>query len=265
MSESLRGRVGVITGASAGIGRAIALRLAGAGASLVLNARREDRLRELAAECQALGSGGAAVVGGDACEGETIQAMLDGAVGAFGRAPDTVIVNAGRGLRGSPLSSDESEWEEVVRINLLAAARLLRAGAERMIGEMEAREDGSPGDWPGHARDIVVISSTVGKHISPFSSMYGSTKFAATAIAEAARRELGPKGIRVTAIHPGIVRSEFQDVAGYDPVTFGQFMEKIGPVLEPDDVARAVAFIVGQPAHVHVNDIMIRPTRQEYP
>lgn len=264
MSGTLRGRVGVITGASAGIGRAIALRLASEGASLVLNARRSDRLVEVRKACVEAGAKAECVVG-DACEGDVIKAMLDASEKHFGREPDMLIANAGRGLRGSPLTSDESAWEDVIRINLLAAARLLRAGAERMLAGAQTREDLAPSDWPRAARDVVVISSNVGKHISPFSSMYGSTKFAATAIAEAARRELGPKGIRVTAIHPGIVKSEFQEVAGYDPVTFGQFMDKIGPVLEPDDVARAVAFIVAQPAHVHVNDIVIRPTRQEYP
>ncbi len=264
MSETLRRRVGVVSGASAGIGRAIAEHLASEGAALILNARRADRLEETRKACVEAG-GRAECVPGDACDGDVIKAMLDASEKHFGREPDMLIVNAGRGLRGSPLTSNDAEWEEVVRVNLLAAARLLRAGTERMLAAMQKREDLAPYDWPGSARDVVVISSNVGKHISPFSSMYGSTKFAATAIAEAARRELGPKGIRVTAIHPGVVKSEFQDVAGYDPETFGQFMEKIGPVLEPDDVARAVTFIVSQPAHVHVNDIVIRPTRQEYP
>ena len=115
------------------------------------------------------------------------------------------------------------------------------------------------------ARDVVVIGSNVGKHISPFSSMYGSTKFAVNSLAEAARRELGPKGVRVTLVAPGIVRSEFQEVAEYDAETFGEFMDRIGPVLEPGDVARMVLYVVGQPAHVHVNDVTIRPTRQDYP
>lgn len=264
MSGTLRGRVGVITGASSGIGRAIALRLAEQGASLILNARRADRLDAVRDACVRAG-GRAECVPGDACEHATIRAMLDAGEKTFGREPDLLIINAGRGLRGSPLTSNDDEWEEIIRINLLAAARLLRAGAERMLSATQPREDLAPYDWPATPRDVVVISSNVGKHISPFSSMYGSTKFAATAIAEAARRELAPKGIRVTAIHPGVVQSEFQEVAGYDPVTFGQFMDKIGPVLDPDDVARSVAFVVSQPAHVHVNDIVLRPTRQEYP
>jgi NADP-dependent 3-hydroxy acid dehydrogenase YdfG len=119
--------------------------------------------------------------------------------------------------------------------------------------------------WPQHPRDLVIIGSNVGRHISPFSSMYGSTKFALHSIAEAVRREIGPKGVRVSLIEPGIVRSEFQEVAGYDPGTFGELMERYGPVLEPQDVARAVGFVVTQPPAVHIGDLLIRPTRQQYP
>ena len=110
-----------------------------------------------------------------------------------------------------------------------------------------------------------MIGSNVGRHISPFSSMYGSTKFAVNSLAEALRREVGPRGIRVTLIEPGFVKSEFQGVAGYDPAWFEGVLTKIGPVLEPEDVARAVSFVASQPAHVHVSDVLVRPTRQEYP
>jgi NADP-dependent 3-hydroxy acid dehydrogenase YdfG len=119
--------------------------------------------------------------------------------------------------------------------------------------------------WLGRPRDIVVLGSTVGRHISPFSSMYGSTKFAVGSLAEALRRELAPKGVRVCLIEPGIVRSEFQRVAGYDADTFGAFMESIGPVLEPDDIADLIAFICSRRAHVSLGDAVIRGTRQEYP
>jgi NADP-dependent 3-hydroxy acid dehydrogenase YdfG len=84
-------------------------------------------------------------------------------------------------------------------------------------------------------------------------------------LAESLRRIMAPRGVRVTLLEPGIVKSEFQQAANYDPVSFGAFMDSISPVLSPEDVARVITFVVTQPAGVHINDVMIRPTRQEYP
>ncbi len=264
----LRDRVAAVTGASAGIGRAVALDLTRAGATVVVNARREDRLRELVSEIAAEG-GSAVPVPGDAADTAVIDRMLDTAKSAFGRDADLVVVNAGRGLSGSPTTSDPSQWEEMVRLNLIGAARLVRAASERMVKLVPEPRAGAntpaQDPWLSKPRDIVLLGSTVGKHISPFSSMYGSTKFAVNSIAEAVRREMSGKGVRVSSVSPAIVRSEFQAVAGYDPVKFGAFMDAVGPVLEPEDVARLITFIVSQPAHVCVNDVVIRPTRQEYP
>lgn len=260
----LNGRVALVTGASAGIGQAIALDLASHGAGVVLNARRESRLDELAQRItdqygminnkpRAVG------VPGDASDDATIDAMLDAAQEHFGKPADLIVANAGRGLNGSVMTSDTAQWEEMLRTNLLGVAKLMRRSGEQLLKLNEGR------DWTKHPCDMVVLGSTVGRHISPFSSMYGATKFGVNSLAEAARRELGPKGIRVTLIEPGIVKSEFQSVAGYDPESFGQLMEKFAPVLVPEDVARTIGFIVSQPAGVHVCDVVIRPTRQDYP
>jgi NADP-dependent 3-hydroxy acid dehydrogenase YdfG len=270
----LHDRIAVITGASAGIGEATARALAGAGARVVLNARRADRLRALADQ---LGGPSVAIASpGDAGDPEVICAMLDTAKKAFGagtREADLVVVNAGRGLRGSVYNSDESQWEDVIRTNFTAAARLMRAAAERMAGTVPMVQgppkDGPPPippeDWLTRPRDIVVLGSTVGRHVSPFSSMYGATKSAVHMLAESLRRNLAQRGVRVSLLEPGVVRSEFQAGAGYDPASFGQFMDSIAPVLEPEDIARMIVFMAGQPAGVHINDVMIRPTRQEYP
>ena len=254
--HTLSNRIAVITGASAGIGRAIAVKLVAQGAHVVINARRADKLNELASE---LGEGSAVPIIGDAADPAVIDQMLDAARDRFGREADLVVANAGRGLKGSVSDSDTDQWEEMVRTNLLGAARLMREAAARMLTLAD------DGNWQENPRDIVVLGSNVGKHISPFSSMYGSTKFAVGSLAEALRREVGPKGVRVTLVCPGVVKSEFQGVAGYDPDEFGEFMQRIGPVLEPRDIANMVAYACAQPAHVHINDIVIRPTRQEYP
>lgn len=260
MGRELSGRIAVVSGASAGIGRAVALDLAMRGASVVVNARREDRLAELRDD---IGADRAAIVAGDAADAGVVDAMLDTARERFGHEADLVVVNAGRGLAGSVTTSDPGQWEEMLRINVLGAALLMRAAAGRMVA---SGPDPAEGDsWLGTPRDIVVLGSNVGRHISPFSSMYGATKFAVNSLAEAMRRELGPKGVRVSLVEPGVVKSEFQEAAGYDRNSFGEFMERIGPVLEPEDVARLIGFIVSQPAHVHVNDVLIRAVRQDYP
>ncbi len=260
-SNSLAGRIGLVTGASAGIGEAILRSLVAAGCGVVANARRESRLAELAAEIGPR----VASAAGDCADDAVITRMLDTARDAFGgrsKDADLIVVNAGRGLNGSVMTSDTSQWEEMIRTNLLGAAKLIRAAGHRML---KATEGLAGPALVGSPRDIIVIGSTVGRHVSPFSSMYGSTKFGLHGLVEGARRELGPKGIRVTLIEPGFVESEFQGVAGYDPKWVAEVFARIGPVLQPDDVARLVTFVASQPPQVHVNDIMIRPTRQDYP
>ena len=258
-APDLSERIAIVTGASAGIGEAVATSLYDHGARVVVNARRRERL-ELWAEPR--DATRIEIVHGDASEPAVVESMLDQARAKWGREADLVVVNAGRGLAGSVTDSDESQWEEMVRVNILGAAHLMRAAANRMV---HADAEGAVDTWIAEPNDILVLGSIAGKHISPFSSMYGSTKYAVNSLAEALRRQLGPHGVRVTLIAPAVVESEFQEVAGYDPSAFGEFMKKIGPVLKPEDVANLVTYVVGQPAHVHVNDIVIRPTRQDYP
>lgn len=260
MSEikQLKDRIAVITGASAGIGRASALALASQGAAVVVNGRRADRLDALVAEIESAG-GRAFAVAGDACEQSVIDAMLDGAQSAFGREADLVVINAGRGLGGSIMTSDPDQWESIFEINVMAAARMLRSAGERLVGQCPES------DPVAKPRDIVVLGSNVGRHISPFSSVYGSSKFAVGALTEATRRELGPKGVRVTLIAPGIVLSEFQEMAGYTDELVEGFKDRFAPLLEPEDIARMISFVVSQPAGVHACDIVIRSTRQDYP
>ena len=260
MITDLSNRVAVVTGASAGIGEAIARSLAAHGAGVVINARREDRLASICEEINLHANEPKAIAfAGDAAQDRVVQGMLNRALDHFGREADLVVVNAGRGLNGSVLTSDPEQWEPMIRTNILAAARLMRSAGERMLKDLA--DDAAP----PRPRDIVVIGSVVGRHVSPFSSMYGSTKFAVNSLAEALRRELAPRGVRVNLIEPGFVKSEFQGVAGYDPRWFESVVEKIGPVLEPEDVARTVSFITSQPAHVHISDALLRPTRQDYP
>lgn len=258
----LQNRIAIVTGASAGIGEATVRELVAAGAPVVMNARRQERLDSLVKE---LGAEDVAAVAGDCADPAVIQKMFEAARKTFGggkRDADLVVVNAGRGLNGSVVTSDTKEWEEMLRTNVLGAAHLIRVAAQHMLQAIGGKTGPGCLDAP---RDIIVLGSTVGRHISPFSSMYGSTKFAVNSLAEAARRELGPKGIRVTLVEPAFVESEFQGVAGYAQKWFEEVKERIGPVLKPGDVARAITWIAQQPPAVHLSDVLIRPTRQDYP
>jgi NADP-dependent 3-hydroxy acid dehydrogenase YdfG len=251
-NKLLSDKTAIITGASSGIGYATALTLAQAGAAVVINARRKDRLDKLASEIANLGGKALAVVGDTSIQTE-IDLLLNRSLtwNEGGGKYDIVVVNAGRGLAGGILSSDESQWEELYRINVLGAAYLMRRAGQYMV----QRKSG----------DIVVIGSVVGRNISPFSGFYGSSKFAIGAIAEGLRREICLQGVRVSVVMPGIVLSEFQNVAGYNEENFGKGIAHFGKLLEPQAIADGIYWLLTLPPHVNVNEIMIRPTGQTYP
>jgi len=192
-------------------------------------------------------------VAGDASSEPDLDALLDRTLSWVegGRRYDIVIANAGRGLAGGILDSDESQWRELYQINVLGAAHLLRRAGQYLV----ERKSG----------DIVVVGSVVGRNVSPFSGFYGSSKFAIGAIAEGLRREVCSHGVRVSLVMPGIVVSEFQDVAGYDEENFFKSIAHFGKLLEPQAIADGIHWLLTLPPHVNVNEIMIRPTGQSYP
>ncbi len=247
---SLQGRFAIVTGASAGIGWAVAEELSRLGAAVVIQARRKEKLEELAKIITARG-GKALVVPGDAGQEADIERLMTETLAWSGGRLDAAIVNAGRGLAGGLLSSDQKQWEEMYRTNVMGAAQLMRKAGEVMVRQQSG--------------DIVVLGSVAGHHISPFSGFYGSSKWAIWSMAEAFRREVCARKVRVTTIKPAIVNSEFQQVAGYTYENFGKNVERFGTLLDPADVARAIGFVLCQPPHVHINELMIRPTGQDYP
>jgi len=184
--------------------------------------------------------------------------LFASAIGRFGKPADIVVANAGRGLGGSVKDADLSRFEAMLKLNVTGALALLQKAAQKMVAQQQS-------GYPKRAADIVIIGSVVGRHISPFSAVYGATKFAVHALAEGLRREVGPKGIRVSLVEPGIVISGFQDGAGYSEEMVQTFEDRFGPLLHGEDVANAIHYIVSQPPHVHISDIMVRPTRQDYP
>ncbi len=246
-------RIAIVTGASSGIGRAIASHLARRGTHVVAAGRREARLTELR-EDLAGQPGDILPVTGDINRPEHTDELLAAATRAWG-APDIFVVSAGRGLPGTVLGADTDRWQTLVETNYLAILHQLRKSAAEFVRQAEA-------DGGGRVRDLVVIGSTVGRQISAANPVYGSTKFAVHALVEALRQEVCALNIRVTLIEPGFVRSGFQEAAGYDPAWFEAVAERNGPLLVPEDVAEVVGFVLAQPTHVHLDDIRIRPTRQ---
>ena len=250
--KPLSGKTAIVTGASSGIGRATAITLARAGAAVVLFARRKDRLAKVEADVKAEG-GKALVIAGDAGSVADIDKLLKRALNwkEGGGKYDIVVVNAGRGLAGSTLLSDNSQWQELYQTNVIGAANLLRQAGHYM----KERKSG----------DVVVIGSVVGRNISPFSAFYGSSKFAIGAIAEGLRQEVCAYGVRVSLVMPGIVTSKFQKVAGYNEDNFYKGIAHMGKLLAPQAIADGICWLLTQPPHVNVSEMMIRPTGQNYP
>ncbi|KWI26310.1 SDR family oxidoreductase [Burkholderia stagnalis] len=253
-------RIAIVTGASAGIGLATVHKLLEAGIRVVGCARRQDRLHAMEQEAQER-HGRRCFVGmaGDVRDPATIERLLSTSMAVFGGVPDIFLVNAGKGLPGSILSSDQTKWEELFQLNCLSALHQMKTAASVML-ETAERHAGAP-----KAQDIVVLGSIVGRHLSPVNPVYGATKYAVHSLAEALRRDLAPHWIRVTLIEPGTVATEFQDAAGYDAVAFADYERQIGPFVTGDDVANFILFALSQPTHVHFNNVVIRPTRQTYP
>ena len=254
MTANQNQRVAIVTGATSGIGEATTRKFVAAGFSVVGSGRKAEKLARLEEEL------GAAFVGvtGDVTDKAVQDKLFSTARERFGREADIVAVNAGRGLGGAVTTADLAQFEEVLRINVTGALSLMQQAAQKMVEAQKGR-------YPQSAADIIVIGSVVGRHISPFSAAYGASKFAVHSLAESLRREVGPKGVRVTLIEPGFVLSGFQEVAGYSDEMVDGFKEKFGPLLIGEDIANAIHFAVSQAPHVHIGDIVIRATRQDYP
>ncbi|HEX9023080.1 MAG TPA: SDR family oxidoreductase [Geobacteraceae bacterium] len=252
MDRPLEGKTAIVTGASSGIGLATARAMARAGAAVVVSARRKDRLDALVDEIIAQG-GKAISVRGDAGLIGDIDYLLERTLAwdEGGNKYDIVVVNAGRGLAGGVLASDEAQWQELYQVNVLGAGHLMRRAGEYLM----KRKSG----------DIVVIGSVVGRYVSPFSGFYGSSKFAVGAMAEALRREVSSHGVRVCLIMPGIVKSEFQEVAGYTEENFGKTVAQFGTLLEPRNIADTIQWLLSQPSHMNISELIIRPTGQSAP
>ena len=247
-------RIATVTGATSGIGEATVRKFVAAGFGVVGNGRNATKLAALEKEIGSAFCG----VAGDAADITVLEKLFAMASKRFGKTIDIVVANAGRGLGGSVTDVDLSQFENVLKINVTGTLALLQKAAKMMV-------DTQLNVYPKLAADIVIIGSVAGRNISPFSAAYGASKFAVHALAEGLRREVGTKGVRISLVEPGVVLSGFQAGAGYTDKMVQSFEDGFGPLLLGDDVANAIHFIVTQPPHVHISDIVVRPTRQDYP
>jgi NADP-dependent 3-hydroxy acid dehydrogenase YdfG len=238
-----------VTGASSGIGAATAKALAGEGYAVALAARREERINELCEEISSNG-GKALAVPTDVGDQASAEALIKAAKDELGSV-DVLVNNAGVMLLGPILGADIEHWQRMVNVNVLGLMYCTHAALPIM------QEQGS-----GH---IVNVSSVAGRVARLGSGVYNATKWGVGAFSESLRQEALNYGVRVTIVEPGYVDTELQGHNEHPMVVerMEKDKEQIGKVLEANDIANAIVYAVQQPEHVSINEVLIRPTKQQ--
>ena len=244
----LFGRVALITGASSGIGAATALALAREGASVLLVARRRDRLEELVTNLRAEGLH-ASFICADITVDEDVKKIFEEVEQVHGRL-DILINNAGIMLLSPVREANPEDWRKMIELNLFSLMLMTQSALPLM------KHDGT-----GH---IVNVASVAGRVANPGSSGYAATKFGVLGFSESLRREIYKDNIRVTVVEPGIVATELVTHITNPSMQAGvQGRLDSTETLQPEDIAAAILYAVTQPARVNVNEILVRPTSQE--
>jgi NADP-dependent 3-hydroxy acid dehydrogenase YdfG len=244
--ENIKGKVVVITGASSGLGEATARLLSAEGASVVLGARRVDRIQSLAHELNAKG-GKALAIATDVTHVEQVKKLVDSAVQKFGRI-DVMINNAGI-MPHSPLERLKiDDWNRTIDVNIKGVLYGIAAALPYMKQQKA-----------GH---IINVSSVAGHKVTPNGAVYCATKHAVRALSEGLRGEVKPYNIRTTIISPGAVATELPNSITEPDVAAGISKFYKETAIPADSFARAVAFAMSQPDDVDINEILFRPTSQ---
>jgi NADP-dependent 3-hydroxy acid dehydrogenase YdfG len=247
MSNNIEGKVVVITGASSGLGEATARLLSAQGASVVLGARRIDRLRVLADELSRRG-GKALAVPTDVVQCDQVKRLVDAAVQTYGRI-DVMINNAGLMPQALLERLKIDEWNRMIDVNIKGVLYGIAAALPHMKQQKA-----------GH---FINVSSVAGHRVGPGFAVYAATKYAVRALSEGLRQEVKPYNIRTTVISPGAVATELPNTVT-DPQAAERIRNFYAEVAIPaESFAQAVAFAMSQPEEVDVNEILFRPTRQE--
>ncbi|KAA5539473.1 SDR family oxidoreductase [Roseiconus nitratireducens] len=247
MNDQIKGKVIVVTGASSGLGAAAARHLSSAGATLVLGARRQNRISELADELK--GNGGtASAVPTDVTDQDQVKQLVKAAVDQFGRI-DVMLNNAGL-MQQSPLEALKiDEWDNMIDVNIKGVLYGIAAALPFMQEQKS-----------GH---IINVSSVAGHKVTPAGAVYCATKHAVRAISEGLRSEVKAYNLRTTVISPGAVDTELPTHITHEDSHEGinEYYHQVA--IPADSFARAVAFAIEQPEEVDINEILYRPTKQE--
>jgi NADP-dependent 3-hydroxy acid dehydrogenase YdfG len=252
MAESLEGTVALVTGASSGIGEATARALASAGASVAIAARRADRLEELARQIRDSG-GNALPIEADVSSPEQASSAVDRTVSELGRL-DTLINNAGVMLLGPIVDAPLEEWQRMLDVNL---AGLLYCAHAALPHLLRAADGG-----PREVADLVNVSSVAGRVARRGSGVYNLTKHGVGAFSESLRQEVSPRHVRVSLIEPGAVATELR--THNRPEIQEQIEQRFSSVevMQAEDIADAITYIVTRPRRVAINEVLIRPSEQ---
>ncbi|WP_405225702.1 SDR family oxidoreductase [Dokdonia sp. Asnod1-B02] len=246
MNNSITGKVVVITGGSSGLGEATAHYLAEKGAKVVLGARRVEKLEKVASEIKQNG-GAVEILRTDVTNASDVKALVKKAIDSFGKI-DVMVNNAGI-MPLAPLSALKvNEWDSMIDVNIKGVLY----GIAAALPEFEKQKSGH----------FINLASVAGLKVSPGGAVYSGTKYAVRAISEGLRQEVG-KDIRTTILSPGLIDSELQ--LGSSDEGTSQFIQQVYKDAIPAiSIARAVAYAIEQPADVDINELVIRPTIQEF-
>jgi clavulanate-9-aldehyde reducatase len=249
VAGALEGRVAAVTGASSGIGEATALALTRAGAAVALGGRRAERLDDLVERIESDGGRALAIACDISDEGQA-RGFVEAAHRGLGGL-HALVNNAGVMLLGPVEGASTDDWRRMVDVNVLGLLYCTHAALPLM------REGGGG--------DVVNLSSVAGRSAAAGAAVYNLTKFGVSGFSEALRQEALHANIRVTCVEPGFVETELQG-HNVNPVirhATERTRERIGKVLEAEDVANAIVYALSRPAHVCLNEILVRPTGQE--
>jgi NADP-dependent 3-hydroxy acid dehydrogenase YdfG len=250
----LDGTVALITGASSGIGEATALALAAQGAAVAVAARRKDRLDELVARIA--GEGGKAIaIEADVTSRDQATAAVERTVTELGRL-DTLVNNAGVMLLGPIVDAPVEEWDRMIALNLQGLLHCSHAALPHLLSATE--------DSPRQVADLINISSVAGRVARVGSGVYNLTKWGVGAFSESLRQEVTKRSVRVALVEPGAVATELTD--HLRPEIRDAATQRFEGVdrLHAEDIADAIAYIVTRPRRVAVNEMLVRPTDQEF-